>query len=148
MTSDLTVRDSVISDVYRLADNLRRQDADEIARVDMTPRMALRKCFKESLFYRKTALVGTTVAAMWGCSGNLLADTGRTYLLTSPESVDIGRFAFVRLYRNEVDRMLELFPTLTGLVDNRYDEAIKLLRLVGFEVTDFDDKFFRYTKRR
>jgi hypothetical protein len=55
--------------------------------------------------------------------------------LTTP-IVEQHPLAFVLYYRQEVRAMLKLFPVLENIVDADYTQAVKLMELVGFTVSD------------
>jgi len=83
MTSRVRIVPAEIGHVYRMAANLRPEDAAEAVRFDQEPRWALRQFFRYSLIVR-TAFVDGKIAAMWGLKADLLSDTGHLWLITTP----------------------------------------------------------------
>lgn len=129
----IEVRTSVIADVYDLSRNLRKKDKKELIGMGYRPRTAVYYSFKHAV-YRKTAFVDGRIAAMWGACGCPLGMVGQPYLLTTKEFEKPPVLEVVRLYKTEVSVMHQIFPVLENYVDYNYEEAIKLLRLVGFDI--------------
>jgi hypothetical protein len=124
------IRESVASDVYILAANLRDGDRLEVASFGKEPRSALRLSFRHAIL-RRTAIVDGEIAAMWGLGGSMLDDTGYPWLLTSP-AVERVPVSFLREGRREVARMLRLRRVLVGYVAASYHQACDFLERLGF----------------
>lgn len=132
MTSaEVSIVDAIGPHTVSLKDNLRVQDAQEILRFGITVQHALWYSYKHSLI-RKTALIDGTVAAMWGCHGTFMGTTGMPWLLTAPEVKKVSPLRFCRIYRNEVEKMLKIFPVLSNYVDATYGAAVRMLENAGF----------------
>lgn len=117
-----------------LAENLRTEDKEEVLAFH-SPNAALWRSYKRSVM-NKTAIIDGKVAACWGVAGKLFSDEGQPWLLTSPVVYEVSAYEFIKIYKNEVDRMLELFSNLTNYVAPDYKAAIKLLKMVGFTVEE------------
>lgn len=100
----------------------------------MPAEKALYLTFKHGLL-RRTAVIEGEIAAMWGVTGTPMSIIGRPYLVTSTSSEKISSLEFYRLYKKEVAVMNALFPVLENYVDANYAEAVRLLRITGFELT-------------
>lgn len=120
--------------VRKLRDNLREGDIKEIERYGLTVQKAVWDSYRTSMV-RKIALADGEVACMWGVSGNCMGMIGIPWLLTA-SIVEKHPLAFVLYYREEVKNMLKLFPVLENIVDADYSQAIKLMELVGFTVSE------------
>jgi len=89
----------------------------------------------------QTAIVDGTVAAIWGMTVgfvdglSMLGDVGRPWLLTSP-AVERVPFAVVREAMAAVRRMLVVKPRLENYVLASYEKAVRVVRLVGFEIDE------------
>ena len=118
--------------LFALAANLRAGDAAEIEAGGITPSRALWRSYRTSVIAR-AGLIDGEVAACWGCGGSPLGRAGQPWLLTGP-ACERARVTFVRVARFETARMLHLFPELRGMVDARYDRAIRLLEGLGFSI--------------
>ena len=118
-----------------MRDNLRKEDADEILRLGISIEKCLWHSYKKSI-YRKTAFIDGRIAAMWGCIGGMFSDVGTVWLLTTPEVYRISPLRFCRMYQQEVEKMLKIFPKLTNYVDAEYSTAIRLLDNSGFTLYD------------
>ncbi|MFA7278768.1 MAG: phage protein Gp13 family protein [Sterolibacterium sp.] len=121
--------------VGELKESLRTQDADEILRFGVTIDQALWSSYRRSVM-RKTALINGKVAAIWGVGGPFLGNIGQPWLITSNEVHKVSPLKFARIYQQEVDNMLKLFPKLVNWVDNDYTAAIRVLDIVGFTIEE------------
>ena len=117
-----------------LGSNLRAGDLSEVQAAGMTGQRALWRSWRAA-YYSATALVDGEVAAIWGVGGSPLGRVGRPWLLTSP-AVERARFAIIRVGRLEVGKMLGIYPEMRGFVDSRYEGALGLLRLLGFDLSE------------
>jgi hypothetical protein len=146
------IRDAEISDVYALAKNLRDGDRLEVASLGLTPRIGIRKSFSNAL-YRKTALIGGEIAAMWGLGGTAFGHTGHPWLMTAP-IIETLPVSFLREARWELGRMLATHRCLTGWVAADYTMACRFLYVLGFELGDVEligplkARFRRFTMER
>lgn len=118
-----------------LSKTLREKDKREVLGLGVTPRKALFYSYRHAIL-RRTALIDDEVAAMWGVAGTPLGMTGTPYLLTSPLVERITPREFVRIYREQLKDMKNLFPILENYVDASYTEAVRLLLLSGFEIKE------------
>lgn len=116
-----------------LAYSLREKDRQEALGLGLDPVKGLFKAYRGAC-YRKTVLVHDEPAAMFGLHGNLLGTIGRPFLITGELVYQIPPIRFVKIYREEAQRMAEMFPRLENLVDSDYHEAVRLLEMSGFTV--------------
>lgn len=114
---------------------LRPEDKQEILSFGFTPEKALWRSYKGSLI-RKTAFIDDKIAAVWGVCGSFMGTIGQPYLLTSEEVRKISPLKFTRIYQKEVIEMQKLFPILENYADASYNGAIRLLGIVGFELSE------------
>ncbi len=142
MDEERTISNPVISIVPAtgahiavLKKNLRQEDADEILRFGFTVQHAIWLTYRRSLV-RKTALIDGVVAACWGISGTFMGQTGRPWLMTTPEVKKVSPLKFARIYQEEMLKMLAMFPRLENMVDAKYASAIRLLEIIGFNVDE------------
>ena len=129
----IEIKTSVLDDVYQLWPKLREKDREELTAMGYKPRTAVYYSFKHGL-YRKTGFVDGKIGAMWGVCGAPLGMVGQPYLLTTKEFEKPSVKEVVKMYKKEVDIMLQIFPVLENYVDYNYEAAIKLLKLVGFTI--------------
>ena len=113
-----------------LAANLRPGDRAEVQAAGMSSIRAVAQSFRGGLLMR-TAFVDGEIAAMWGLGGTLISDVGHPWLLTAPPAARLP-LAFVKNARRELAAMLALRRILRNWVAADYDQAIGLLRLLGF----------------
>ncbi len=66
----------------------------------------------------------------------IMGNTGAPWLLTSPEALKVSPLRFARVYKAEVQKMLKMFPNLVNYVDSSYNQAVRLLQIVGFDLED------------
>lgn len=121
---------SKIEDVYRIADNLREQDAAEITGFGLTPREALRTSYRHAIL-RKTAFVDGDIAAMWGLGGAMLSDAGTPWLMTTPAAERVP-VTFLKVGRAELALMLQQRAFLSNVVLASYKRACRFLEVLGF----------------
>lgn len=117
--------------VRALGHCLRDEDAAEITCFDKEPHKMLWRGYKSSITAR-AALVDGEVAAMWGLGGVPLAETGNPWLMTSRACEKVAPLRFVRIYQEEVRKMLTVFPILVNFVAASYTKSIRVLENVGF----------------
>lgn len=134
MTNKLEVRVSVLSDVKKLSNSMRVKDRKEAEALGMDAEKALYLTFKCGLL-RRTGYLDDEVVAMWGVTGTPLSIVGRPYLVTSTFCEKLSPIEFCRLYKKEVIVMNSLFPILENYVDANYVEAVRLLKMTGFELS-------------
>lgn len=123
---------SVPEHVAMLKNNLREEDRQEILRFGITIERAVWRSYRRS-YQARTAFVDGEIAAMWGCNGNFLG-TGRPWLLTTAAVKNISPLTFIRIYQQEVEDMLGVFPVLANYVDASYNSAIRALEIIGFDI--------------
>lgn len=142
------VRPSLFPDIANLVGTLRFDDWSEITCFGLKPFQAIRQCYRES-HTRRTALARGEVIAMWGCAGSMLG-TGYPWLLTG-KGIENFKVSFVRQAREEVREMLTHCGSLEGIVVKRYERAIRLLEVLGFELSEpfelKDNIVYKYTMR-
>lgn len=124
---------------------MRESDRLEVAKTGITPKRSLVYAFKNSFIHR-TGLVDGEVAAMWGVVGQATSVIGIPYLLTGEVCNRMNPITFVRIYKQQLNEMNELFPELRNYVDSTYIEAVRLLKLVGFKLDEPDVKGFQVFK--
>lgn len=121
---------SNIADVYRLADHLREGDRLEITGMGLEPKAAIRSSFQSAIL-RRTAFVDGEIAAMWGLGGVMLSDEGTPWLLTT-SAVERVPVSFLKVARHELNEMLKLRMILQNVVLASYEQACRLLEVLGF----------------
>jgi hypothetical protein len=119
-----------IEDVYRIAGNLRSEDAAEITGFGLDARTALRTSFRHAIL-RKTAFVDGEIAAMWGLGGAMLSDSGTPWLMTTPV-VERVPVTFLKVGRAELGEMLWHRAFLSNYVMATYQRACRFLEVLGF----------------
>lgn len=127
--------DTCARHVRELGVVLRAADRQEIEVYGFPTNKALWRSFKGSIM-RRTALIDGDVAAIWGVGGAPLSETGQPFLMTSDAVEKVSPLRFVRIYQNEVLKMLQLFPHLVNYVDAAYTKAVRLLDIIGFTLGD------------
>lgn len=121
--------------VPELSKTLREKDRLEAEGLGLEPHKGIYRAYKGAC-YRRTCLIDDEVAAMWGLHGTLLGTTARPYLITGTVCQRVSPLKFARIYKQEAMIMKELFPVLENIVDANYPEAIRMLKIAGFTVSD------------
>lgn len=130
----LEIKHSVLDDVEKLSIDMRDKDRKEAEALGMNAKKALYLTFKYGIL-RKSAFLNGKIVAMWGICGTPLSLVGRPYLVTSNVVSEMSPLKFTRLYAKEIKVMNSLFPVLENYVDANYDEAVRLLKIIGFKLT-------------
>lgn len=112
---------------------IRDEDRQEVESFGVSIEKGLWRSFKGGLGNR-TAFIDGKIAAIWGVGGVYMGKNGKPWLLTSTEVDRISPLRFARIYQQEVYKMLDLFPRLENFVDSRYNKAIRLLKIIGFDI--------------
>lgn len=123
-----------------LAQNMRDNDKAEVVGVGSTIKRALWRGYRNSILCR-TALIDGKVAAVWGlCVGmknnvSLLSDIGVPWMLTT-DAVEQLPISFCRQGRREIAAMRAIKPKLESYVAADYVQAVRFLKLLGFDVDE------------
>lgn len=122
------------ADAHELAPLLRAEDRDEVLALGAEPAAAL----LDSVRNAREALTARTLDGRIICMAGvnpatLIGRVGIPWLMGS-DLVPAYRRAFMVETRRMVGRWQETFPILRNVVDARYDEAIRWLRWLRFEI--------------
>lgn len=129
----ITLVPTTIAHVRELKESMRSADRREIEGTGFSSSQGLWRSYKSGLM-NTTGLIDGKVAAIWGVGGAYMGTLGQPWLLTSEEVKRISPLQFARIYQKEVHKMLKLFPRLVNYVAADYEEAIRLLSIVGFDL--------------
>jgi hypothetical protein len=116
-----------------LADSLRLLDIEELQAQGKGPRAVLRASIKGSLWCR-TYLYDGEVAAMMGLGGVAMDDLGRPWFLTSEVIYRPNAWTVVKECRKGVELMVQMKPRLENYVLAKYEQAVRLLNILGFHL--------------
>ncbi len=143
-TIPIEIITSTLSHARELVKTLREKDRREAEGLGLEPHKGIFQAYKKAC-YKKTVLVDEEVAAMFGLHGELLGTVGRPYLITGTAVEKVSPLTFARIYTKEAMIMKELFPVLENIVDANYHEAVRMLKIAGFTVSD---EAFEFTPGR
>ncbi len=141
--------------LFWLANNMAQADRDEVeAGSGKGPFRALRDSMERSVV-AWTALVNDEPVCMFGVTPmDILAGVGSPWLLGT-DKVRESPVTMIKLNREYIPKMLELFPRLVNFVDLRHVVSIRWLRRLGFEFDPepvaygpFDMMFYRFHMER
>ncbi len=138
-----------IEHIKELLKELKKINEEDAYRFGECPLEILIKAYKKSL-YVKTAVVDGKIIAIWGIVGNYLGAIGRPWSLMLPDTENYP-FRVTSFYRQEVDKMLELFPVLEDIVDIRHTKILRMLKIMGFtfgEPQEMNDGIFIKAERK
>ena len=127
------VRESQLSDIMIMGDNLRETDKNEIwASHHHTPEEALLLSFNSSIFCFTVENKGVPVA-LFGISPFTLLDNKASIWLLATDSFDAlikkNRKEFIRQSKIFIGLMLEQYPLLENYVDARNIPSVKWLQM-------------------
>ena len=131
-----TIEQATATDAHRIAPHMTPADAAEVwASGRRTPLEALLQSLRLSL-QSWTWHVDGEPACMFGvATPSLLGEIGSPWLLSTP-LVKRHTFAFLRNYRGQINRILDIYPVLMNYVDARHTVCIRWLKWTGFTVYD------------
>ena len=138
--------------VQAIAERLRADDVLEVQAAGLTPRGAIWRSWRRSIF-ANTIFVGDEIAAVYGVGGCPLGRVGEPWLLTTP-AVERAKAATLMEGRAFVHQMLAIFPELKGKVSADYRRAVRFLEVLGFTLSEpfafgpHDRLFREYHMRR
>jgi len=117
-----------------LADNLREQDAVEMAALGYVGQTSLRRMVDVAVrisLLKATIMVDGQLACIFGVSPiNTAAGLGAVWLLATPHGQRHAK-ALTRRARPYIDEMLTLFPLMTNLVHQENTASRRWLTMLG-----------------
>jgi hypothetical protein len=126
--------------LFWLANNMAEADADEVYAVGLGPYRALKDSLDRSAV-AWTGMVNDEPVCMFGVTPiDILGGIGSPWLLGTDKVKRYG-LTFLRLNKQYIPKMLDVFPRLVNFVDVRHEVAIRWLKWLGFE---FDPKPIPY----
>lgn len=131
---DIVIEETKPWHLRELADSMHGLTAELPIRLGLTPKKALWMSYRKSLGC-KTAFINGKIAAVWGISGVLFGEIGRPWLIMAP-AADEYPFKVAFIYRQELKKMQELFPVLEDFVEESNEQAIRLMKLMGFKLEE------------
>lgn len=145
-TPSINIIDTIPLHLREMADAMQLDSAETAVKMGMTPLKALWSSYRQSIIC-KSAFINGKLAAIWGISGMMFGDTGRPWLVMTPETQKHPmRVAF--RYRQEIKKMLNMFPILEEYVPQTNEKSIRMLELMGFKVSKNTVKIGNETFRR
>lgn len=128
------VRKSVIEDVHKLKNNLRKTDVAEIwASHNHTPEEALKLSFEQSVLCLTIENKDEVVAMFGIVPESLLGSRASIWLLGSDGIEDI-QIKFLRNNGKFINFMLSFYPHLSNFVDSRNRVSINWLKKIGAKI--------------
>lgn len=142
---------ATLAHVQELGKNMNAEDVAELKALGMKPHKALWRSWRMSMV-RRALIVDGEVAAIWGVVGGILGTTGTAWLLTGPKLRQMPSITVARIYRAEVEDLLETYQVIENLVDCSYIGAVRMLKIAGFSFDEpvpigkFKSSFMRFYK--
>lgn len=128
---ELEIIPSKLSDVYAVAEIMRKEDCDEVmASGGYTPDEALRSAFFASDFCSTAYLRGDLVA-MFGVVRAHGVNIG--WVLTT-ENVEKHPFLFYKACKKTISELLDVYPSLVNMIDDRHKRALSWAKHIGFDI--------------
>lgn len=136
LANQIRIVDTTAHHVLELAKNMRSEDALEAERLGFGARQHLYRSYRRSVMCR-TGFIGNEVGSIWGVVGSMLGSVGTPWLVTSSTvRAAVSPLSFALIYREQVKEMNLLFPTLENWVDSTYNDSIRLMKIIGFQLDD------------
>lgn len=142
----ITITNTTPWHLREMAEAMQADSAETAVKMGMTPLKALWSSYRQSVIC-KSAFIDGKLAAIWGISGNMLSEVGKPWLVLTPETQNYPmRVAF--RYKQEINKMLEMFPVLEEWVPEDNEKSIRMLELMGFKVSKNTVKIGREVFRK
>lgn len=130
----------------RLAPIMRAEDQIELRALDMTPVEALTHSVNGSFIAEAAVFPDGRVLAMWGACAAALTDSKAYLWMLGSRDIPNNKKVLLRGSRSFVAHMHRTHALLECMVDNRYKQAVRWVRWMGFEpVGSFDVTDTRFT---
>ncbi len=130
---EIVIEDTIPAYLRMMADATHKDIADTVIKLGMSPRRALWKSWKNSIF-SKTAFINGKIAAIWGLGGSTMDTIGYPWLVLAP-CADEYPFKVAFIYKKELMKMQSMYPELEDYVDCKNEKAIRLLEIMGFSLS-------------
>lgn len=145
----ITIEETIPKHLREMAETMLTDSAETAYKMGMTPLKALWSSYRQSIICNSVFINGK-LAAIFGLSGIVFADTGRPWLILTPETQEYPmRVAFI--YRKEIQKMQKMFQILEEYVPESNVKSIRMLELMGFKVSKnrikLGDEVFRRAER-
>ena len=150
LVPEITIVETCPWHLREMAETMTADSVEVAHRLGFTPLKALWQSYRGSIIC-KSAFINGKIAAIFGLSGVMFGDTGRPWLILTPETREHPfRVAFI--YRKELNKMQEMFPILEDWVPADNEASIRMMELMGFKVSRNEikvaDGVFRKAERR
>lgn len=133
LTSHATAGRVTDAEISELLKNVRGLNLDEVKRLGVDPRIALTDAVERST-ERFAGYLHGKLCALWGVQLTcVIGRVGYLWVITTP-AVDEYPFAFVRATHRVMEEMKQNYDLITGHVDADFEQSIKWLRWLNFEV--------------
>lgn len=131
-----TVQPATAADARSVAARMNPADAREVwAAARQTPLQAAEHSVAMSLWARTWLLEGVPACIYGLASPSLIGDSAMVWLLGT-DLVKRHKMIFLRHYKAEITRMLDIYPMVYTMVDTRHKVCLRWLKWIGFEVRD------------
>lgn len=117
-----------------LAEDLRPEDAAEVAATGETPREALLRSLAASDYARAAIDEEGRVLALWGTVPLTLIGGVATVWLLTGNAVERRKKSMLRIARRELEAMHARYFCLGNMIDERYGRAHKFVVSLGFDL--------------
>lgn len=119
-----------------LAPLLRMEDRAEVFRLyGWDAETALVESLRASTSAWTAIAEGEPIAMFGVCPVQLLGAIGLPWLLTG-DGIERHKLTFVREARKFIEQTRTIWPVLVGIVDPRYEKALRFCKRLGFKVQD------------
>lgn len=135
MKPEIIIRDCEAKDIRDMAVSLREEDRREVEASGLPVHKVLWRSFKRSLICKAICVDGE-LAAIFGVGGSFFDGVGKIWLITSYAVKKVSPLRFARIYQEQVMLLLKAFPALENYVDSSYTSSIRLLDMIGFELSE------------
>ena len=130
------IRPATLTDAASVAARMSPADAAEAwAAGRQTPLQAAETSVAMSVWSNVWLVDGVPGCIYGVATANLIDDTALVWML-STDLVKRHSIAFLRNFKAEIGKMLEIYPTLYTAVDARHSVCLRWLRWTGFDVQE------------
>jgi len=130
---DITIEETCPYHLRDMAIAMQPEITDIAIRAGITPLKALWSNYRKSIIC-KSVFIDGRLCAIFGLSGAIFCDTGMPWICMTPETQE-HPFRVAFRFRQELKKMLDLFPVLEDYIEETNEKGIRFLELMNFHVS-------------
>lgn len=146
MIPEIIIEDTIPLHLRIMATTMQPESAYIAERAGINPLKALWYNYRNSIICKSVFLNGN-LCAIFGISGVMLSEIGRPWICMTPETQK-HPFRVAFRFRQELKKMLNIFPILEDYIEETNENGIRFLELMNFHVSKNSTKIGNIIYRR